>query len=131
MRGYPLNWGEGDCYHCGGKHNVVQCMKIRGACYGCGKRDHTKEKCPSKDEIDWDERIQGSKTAENLNNAFQTRVLKPRSMEGGEGGAQQEDPENHPDRVRNQNGRNRNRMSYSQAVRAEVEAGLEGGGELV
>ena len=51
-------------------------------------------------------------------------------MEGGEGGAQQEDAEDHPERVRNQNGRNRNRMSYSQAVRAEGEAGLEGGGRL-
>ena len=127
MRGYPLNWGEGDCYHCGGQHNVVQCMKIRGACYGCGNRNHTKENCPSKDEIDWDERIPGSRTSENVNNAFQTRVQQPRRMEGGEGGVRQEDDEDHPNRVRIQTGRNRNRMSYSQAVRAEAEAGLEGG----
>ena len=130
VRGYPLNWGEGDCYHCGGQHNVVRCMKIRGACYGCGKRDHTKEICPSKDEIDWEERIPGSRMPENVNNAFQTRVQNPRRMEGGEGGARPENAEDNPERVRIQTGRNRNRMSYSQAVRAEGEAGLKGGGGL-
>ena len=129
-RGYPLNWGEGDCYHCGGRHNVVQCMKIRGVCYGCGQRNHTKENCPSKEEIDWDERIQGGMPSENLKVAFQTRTLNPRRMEGDEEGANREEAETHPERVRNLIGRNRNGMSYSQAVRAEAAVGPEGGGGI-
>ena len=88
---------------------MVQCMKIRGACYGCGRRDHTKENCPSKEEINWEERMIGTKPTGSLTHAFQTKVSQKGSMIGGE--VRQEDEEGNPVRVRNQNGRTGNPMS--------------------
>ena len=79
---------------------MVQCLKIRGACYGCERRDHTKEKCPSKEEINWEERMIGNKPTGNLTHAFQTQVSQKGSMIGGE--VQQENGEDNPERVRNQ-----------------------------
>ena len=126
VRGYSLFWGEGDCYHCGEGHNLVQCPKIRGACYGCGRRDHTKEQCPSKQEINWEERILRDKHTGNLIHDFQTQVSQKGSMIGGE--VQQEKGEEIPEGVRIQDGRKSIQMSYSQAVRAEGGPGIEDGG---
>ena len=119
-RGYPLFWGEGDCYHCGADHIVMKCRYLRGNCYGCGKSDHTKEECPRKSEINWEERRQPQNGKEPVmfqKSAATMAMEKPAAAESEEGGGPPGAKEHQaPGAVRNREIKQIIPKSYSKAV---------------